>query len=184
MRKKLKPKTEELKGRRQLFLDYYFGEAMCNGTKAAILAGYSPHTAAFYASQILKKLKETEAFKVRLASIGLTQEEVRDRLAAHATGDLDDFLDEHGNFDLEKARRFKKTKLIKKLKIKPDGEIEFELYDAQSALNTFAKMHGMLTPQAGEEEEGETIKTIVVHVHTGKETNSTDAKNNEPSKSE
>lgn len=139
-----------------------------NGTQAAIRAGYSKHTARAIACKLLTKADISEAIRERIAEKTMASDEVLTRLADIARGDIADLLDirttgydlalmikdEAGNLVINPN-----TKLIKKIKQKVttvqaksgDGEdkeivdTEIELYSAQEALNTIAKLNGMIT---------------------------------------
>lgn len=131
-----------LNARYQVFVDSYL--ATFNRTQAALAAGYSPRTAYSQGARLLKNVEVSAAIRDRLQETAMTADEVLMRLSAHARGDISDFLDDNGYFDLTKARAAQKTSLIKKLKTKTTTrvigemevtttEVEFELYDAQAA---------------------------------------------------
>lgn len=95
----------------------------------------------------------------RIAEKAMTADEVLIRLAKHARGDIDDYLNDDGHFDLAKARKAKKTGLIKKLKTRRTTytaneiehvviETEFELYDAQAALVNLGRGHKLFTDKS------------------------------------
>lgn len=139
-----------LTDKQALFIEEYLTHF--NATQAAKAAGYSSRTAYSIGSTTLKKPEVAEAISQRLSESAMTADEVLMRLAAHARGDIDDCLDEDGRFSLDKARKAKKTSLIKKLRIKEtkrviDDEevitqdIEFELHDAQAALQLIGRHH-------------------------------------------
>lgn len=105
---------------------------------------------------LLKNTDISEEIALRVADKAMTADEVLSRLADHARGDIDDYLDDDGSFDLAKARKAKKTGLIKKLKTRTTThkrddidyvtkEVEFELYDAQAALVSLGKAHKLFT---------------------------------------
>lgn len=123
-----------------------------NATRAAIAAGYSVKTARSIGQENLTKPDIAEAIQDELTRRCMGKDEVLIRLAQHARGDIDDYLDDDGYFDLRKARAAKKTNLIKKFKTKTTTrligemevttkEIEFELYDAQAALQLVGRHH-------------------------------------------
>ena len=159
-----------------------------NGAQAAIRAGYSKKTARTIASQLLAKLDIKEAIKALIKDKVMESDEVLTRLADMARGDIADLLDiratgydfalmikdDDGNLVVNP-----KTKLIKKIKQKvttiqaksaegEDKEIidtEIELYSAQEALNTIAKLNGMIIDRAeltGKDGGAIQIKTIEV----------------------
>jgi len=110
---------------------------------AAIRAGYSAKTAEVQASQILRKLKVQAAVNLGLQLHAMPADEVLARIAAHARGSMDDFLDEGGDIDLQQARKRGKLHLVKARSVTKEGE-RIELHDAQAALALLAKHHGLL----------------------------------------
>lgn len=104
------------------------------------------------ASDLLTNPDIEKEIQERIAENAMSANEVLARLAEHARGDIDDYLNDTGAFDLEKARQAGRTRLIKKLKTRTTQktgddwesttvEVEFELYDAQSALVHIGKHH-------------------------------------------
>lgn len=139
-----------LTDRQTLFVEEYL--ACFNASQAARRAGYAPKTDRVIGWRNLQNPEIAEAIRQRLAESAMTADETLMRLAAHARGDIDDCLDDDGRFSLDKARKAKKTSLIKKLRIKEtkrviDDEevitqdIEFELHDAQAALQLIGRHH-------------------------------------------
>lgn len=61
-------KGQTLTERERRFIEAYMGKAAGNGTKAAILAGYSPKTAAQQAHENLRKPKIAAAVQQRVAA--------------------------------------------------------------------------------------------------------------------
>jgi len=108
----------KLTDKQKLFVDYYVGEARQNATKAAKFAGYSEKTAYSIGSENLRKPEISEQIEMRLKELTLSATAVLTRLTQIANADVDDFLNEAGQFDLKKARRNGKTPLLKKLKQK------------------------------------------------------------------
>lgn len=148
-----------------------------NGTQAAIRAGYSKKTARTIASQLLAKLDISDAIKERVKERAMGPDEVLTRLADIARGDITDLMDvSHTGFVIDltgdtQEGKNPKTKLIKKIKQKvttylaksesqEDREIvetEIELYSAQEALNTIAKLNGMITDKVDLTSKGEKL---------------------------
>ena len=133
-----------LSNKQQAFVSHYL--TTWNATEAARRAGYRGSDAALatIGHRHVRNVEISEAIKQRLQETAMTADEVLMRLASHARGDISDFLDDNGYFDLTKAREAQKTSLIKKLKTKTTTrvidemevtttEVEFELYDAQAA---------------------------------------------------
>ncbi len=138
-----------LRGKKKAFVDQYF---ICNmnATKAAIAAGYSEKTARQIASENLTKPDIAEAIKKRVDEQAMSADEVLFRLGSIARGDISDLLDESGKPDIKKARKNNSTTLIKKVRSKTTSfdktvikEVELEMYDSLSALNTLAKIHNL-----------------------------------------
>lgn len=159
-----------LSTKQQAFINAYL--ECYNATEAALRAGYSEKTAHAIGWENLRKPEILEAIQARLDETAMSANEVLMRLAEHARGDIDDYLDDNGNFDLAKARRAAKTKLIKKFKTKTTvrtygeaevetTEVEFELYDAQAALALLGKHHALFTDRSEVNNKGETLVKII-----------------------
>lgn len=149
----------------KLFVDAYF-LCNCNATKAAERAGYkSPNVL----GARLKTLPEVAAaIKKRLDEHAMPANEVLARLADHARSDMADFWDfgrdetederelsrqfpraniaspTEPTLDLRKAVREGKTHLIKSME-RGEWGWKVALVDSQSALNTLARHHKLLT---------------------------------------
>lgn len=167
-----------MNNKQEAFVNEYLKDH--NGAQAAIRAGYSKKTARTIASQLLAKLDISEAIKARIADKTMDSDEVLTRLADMARGDIAELLDiratgydialmvkdDAGNMIVNP-----KTKLIKKIKQKvttiqakseggEDKEIidtEIELYSAQEALNTIAKLNGMIVEKMDLTSKGEKV---------------------------
>lgn len=113
-------KETELKPKMKLFADFYLGEALFNGTKAARLAQYKgdDKTLAVVASKLLRIAKVSAYIEKKLETYGMGSNEVIARLAEIARGKVDDVLDDKGFFNLQEARERNKTNLLKKIKQK------------------------------------------------------------------
>jgi len=150
-------KRDTLNNRQQMFIDAYFACGM-NGTEAALQAGYKGNrdVLAVTASRLLSGVKVRARIAERLEKYHLTANEVLARLAMHARGSLEDFIDaDSGVIDMAKAKQGRQLHLVKKYKTKfttitdKDGreseivETELELYDAQSALVHIGKHLGL-----------------------------------------
>ena len=134
-----------------------------NATQAAIRAGYSRKTAYSIACELLKKPEIQTAIRRDLDERLMTADEDLKRLAEMARGDMGDFMDISSmafQLDLNKAKELGLTHLIKKVRQKTittvdkNGEeeetntIEIELYDAQEALNSIGKYHGLFVDRS------------------------------------
>lgn len=146
-----------------------------NATQAAIRAGYSEKAASATGWETLRKPEIAEELKRRLSEKAMSADEVLQRLAEHARGDMGDFIDIESmsfSLDLQKAKELGLTRLIKKVKDRvvmtsnKEGEetethtLGIELYDAKSALDTLAKYHGLLVDRTDVTSGGQPIKVI------------------------
>ena len=155
-----------LSAKQKKFIEVYL--ATFNATEAARQARYKGDDATL-ASVGWENLRKPEISKVieeRLAETAMPAGEVLMRLADHARGSMGDFVkvsaEGDPNFDLLSASQLGKLHLVKKLKTKKrswmaptldvatmqieqreitETTIEFELYDAQSALSLLGKAH-------------------------------------------
>lgn len=122
----------------------------CNGTQAAIRAGYSAKSAASIASENLTKPKIQRAIEDAMTAHAMTPEEVTYRLSLQARGNMADFVDLEAfgvpRLDLKQAARSGALHLVKRLSF--DGKTgmltDVELYDAQGALKQLARIHQMM----------------------------------------
>jgi phage terminase small subunit len=164
-----------MNNKQEAFVNEYLKDH--NGAQAAIRAGYSKKTARTIASQLLAKLDISEAIKARIADKTMDSDEVLTRLADIARGDITDLMDVTSmgfTIDLTgdgENGKNPNTKLIKKIKQKvttylaknesqEDREIvetEIELYSAQEALNTIAKLNGMIVEKMDVTSKGEKV---------------------------
>jgi phage terminase small subunit len=168
-----------MNSKQEAFVNEYIKDH--NGAQAAIRAGYSKKTARTIASQLLAKLDISDAIKERVKDKVMESDEVLTRIADIARGDIADLMhvttsgytlelmerDENGELRVKE-----KTKLIKKIKQKvttfiakkesdEDREIvetEIELYSAQEALNTIAKLNGMITDKVDITSKGDKVQ--------------------------
>lgn len=142
-----------LNERQSLFARHY---ADClNATKAAIRAGYAEKGAAVHGHGLLRNPNVAKEIRRLLALCAMPREEVVARLARIARSDMEDFVkeatsqDADGNLtkvvypDMATAKAAGVLPLVKKMKQGRFG-IEFELYDAQAALNTLARITGLI----------------------------------------
>lgn len=148
----------KLTGKQKLFADFYVGAARFNGTKAAILAGYSEKTAKSIASENLTKPNIRAYIDEALRERLLGKNEVLARLADIATGSIEDLLGETGEFDYKAAKAAGKLGLVKKVKgkiterkigesdiVEIDRTYELEMYSAHEALRDLGKYHKLFT---------------------------------------
>lgn len=139
-----------LSAKHQQFIEAYLQGASATDAYLVVYPAANRTTAATNGWRLLKTPRIAEAIQARLDKAAMPADEVLARITDHARADVDDFLDADGAFDLAKARRAKRTGLIKKFKTKTTTrvvgemevktiEVEFELHDAQSALALLGK---------------------------------------------
>lgn len=134
--------------KQQIFVNEYL--KCWNATEAARRAGYegNENTLSSVGYENLRKPDIDDAISRRLQENAMSADEVLMRLADQARGDVGDFVSFQEGLRLpiiDLAKSKDKTHLIKKIKYGKDGQIEFELYDAQSALVHLGKAHGLFT---------------------------------------
>lgn len=136
----------------QRFVEEYLQNSNATEAYQTVYPGVNRTTAASNGWRLLRTARVAEAIQARLNQSAMPADEVLARITDHARADIDDFLDADGAFDLTKARRSKRTALLKKLKTKTTTrtvgemevqtvEVEFELHDAQAALVHLGKYH-------------------------------------------
>ncbi len=130
--------------KQQAFVNEYL--TCWNASEAARRAGYSVNTASEQGSRLLGNANIGEEIKRRVADMTMSANEVLVRLTEQARGSMDDFVTFYDGvrlpiLDLAKAHADGKMGLVKKLKYTDQGGMEFELYDAQSALTLIGKAH-------------------------------------------
>lgn len=131
--------------RQRLFVYYYLGEARGNATEAARLAGYSDPNGNAHRLTVNDGVRA--AIDSQVSDAAISAPEVLARLTEHATADMAEFVnvDARGGItlDFKKAKDADRLRLVKKIVPNKYG-LTLELYDAQSALTTLAKYHGLL----------------------------------------
>lgn len=145
------------------FVNHYV--ACWEKTKAAKLAGYSERTASSIGFENYNKPEIKAAIDARIAEMAMSADEVLIRLGQQARGNMGDFWDipEQGSpvLNLASERVKDKLHLIKRMKVKTTKrsftdedeepieltttEIDFELYDAQTALEKIGRHHKLFT---------------------------------------
>lgn len=148
-----------LNSKQQMFVESYL---QCfNATQAALSAGYSENSARAIGAENLTKPDISNVISQRLRESAMSADEVLMRLAEQARGEHGKYITVDGTVDIEALVTEKKAHLIKKVKETKDG-MEYEFYDAQSALNTLAKHHSLLTDKTEiTGKNGEPIKHTV-----------------------
>lgn len=161
-----------LSKKRRVFVEEYLKDF--NGTQAAIRAGYSENGARSTASRLLTIDNISEAVEAGIEERAMSANEVLQRLASMARGDMGDFLDVNSmgifNLDLAKAKELGLLHLVKKvkdrsvmtMKMGADGvevetethNFEVELHDAQAALVHLGRHHKLFTDRSEVVTEG------------------------------
>ncbi len=117
-----------------------------NGTAACRRAGYqgSDDTLGVMAYDNLRNPKIVAVLKRRLTELAMDADEVLARLADHARGSMDDFIDEHGDISVTKARENGKLHLLHSYAQTERGT-RIEIYDAQTAQVHLGRHHALFT---------------------------------------
>jgi phage terminase small subunit len=162
---------------RQLFVSEYL--TCWNATEAARRAGYSERSAYSQGQRLLKNDEVLAAIRVYLDAKQMTADEALTLLADMARGDIGEFMDVSSmSFQLklldENGER-KNTRVIKKIKQKTTTfiakkesdedrevhEIEFELYDAQAAIDKILRVAGKYNDKVDVTSAGKALRIIV-----------------------
>jgi hypothetical protein len=104
-------------------------------------------TAGVTAHRLLKKPKIRLEIERRLGVAVASSQEVLERLTQQARADLGEILEPDGSFDVQRAKRRGKSKLLKKIKYDKDtGKlVELEIHDPQAALEKLGRFHKLFT---------------------------------------
>ena len=158
-----------LTGKQKVFIDAYLSNGF-NATEAARMSGYkgNDNVLGVVGHENLRNPKIAVIVQERLNEAAMSANEVLARLSKIARGEVTDFVDNDGKFDLQTARRLQKQGLLKKLKTKRTSkrvdtidtgdeesretletslvyeEVEFEMYSAHEALRDLGKYHKLL----------------------------------------
>lgn len=177
-----------------MFVDSYLSNGF-NATEAARKAGYkgNDHTLSTVGYENLRKPEIAIEVQGRLNEAAMCANEVLARLSKIARGEVVDFLDEDGKFDLRTARKLQKAGLLKKLKSRRTSknvdtfeegqgdsretletsliyeEVEFEMYSAHEALRDLGKFHKLFTDKQEQEISG-SVEVVVKHVERPSQT--------------
>jgi len=135
--------NNRLTGRQALFVEEYLQDF--NATRAAERAGYAgdENALAVQGHRLLSYVKIKNLIHLRLQEAAMTADEVLARLAAIARSDHSKYLTKEGSVDFGRLIADEQGFLIKSIKDTKDGKY-IEFYNAQRALETFAKHHGLL----------------------------------------
>ena len=181
--------AEELKvtDQQRRFCEFLAGDPEQNQTRAAEATG-SGKSAHVVASKWLKIAKVKAYLAAVREVLGFTRQagaetegriasaqEVLQTMSAHLRGDVDDFLDEYGSFDLQKARAAKKTRLLREMVgeervLRGAGEdgpeilerkTKFKMVDPQKAADQLAR-HYRLYPDEDKPAGGGSLTVNVI----------------------
>jgi len=130
-----------LTDKQQAFVNEYL--KCWNASEAARRAGYSERTAGSIGDENLKKPEIAVEIERRKAQLIMSADEVLTRLTEQARAAYSAYFTVDGTVDLESLLADGKGHLIKKIKPTKDG-LEIEFCDAQTAIFTIAKIHGLL----------------------------------------
>jgi phage terminase small subunit len=138
---------EDLTGKQRLFVDAYIGQANCNATEAAKLAGYSERTAYSIGDENLKKPEIRAAIDERMRAMSIPPEEILARLTEQARALHTLHIRTEGNqagVDLEGLQQAGLMRLVKEIAYDRQGRQVIKFYDAQAALLALAKRYDLL----------------------------------------
>jgi len=141
---------KKLSKKHQHVLDVYL--TCWNKTKAykASYPDITHNSAKAAASRLFKDPDFSAHVSAALDAVHLSYEEALALLADYARGDIDEFLDDDGNFDIEKARKAGITHIIKEIereeRISKDGDItartKLKLHDPLAAIDKVLRVQG------------------------------------------
>jgi phage terminase small subunit len=146
------PAGDGMNNRQKIFVDEYL--KCFNASEAARRAGYTGESNRI-GTRLLSNVVIKALIDQRIKESHMSADEALKLLAEQARGDIGDLIDDNGLMDIRSARAKGLTKLIKKIKQKTithigtgdEGdtethEIEFEMYDAQSAIDKVLRVAG------------------------------------------
>lgn len=139
-----------LTGKQRLFINHYMSNGF-NGSRAAKSAGYKGDyvTLASVAYENLRKPNIKAEIERRMKDVAMSPTEVIARIENQARGDMRELM----GLSLDELKEHPQGNAIKKVKQRflfaEDGKrygevLEVQTYDAQTALTTIAKHHGLL----------------------------------------
>ncbi len=139
-------KERRLSGKQKAFINAYLGEANYNATKAARLAGYKGNgdTLSQIGYKMVRNGQIAKEISIRHQESAMNADEVLKRLGEQARAEYSQFILSDGTVDIKSLIDAGKAHLIKGVTPLKDGN-RIDFYDGQSALNTLAKHHGLLT---------------------------------------
>lgn len=135
---------DELSPKEALFVNFYLTTNF-NAKRSATLAGYSEASAHELGSRLLKKVEVRRAIDSYLNSDSVSRQEVLYRLGELARNRATDYVLEDGTLDIKQMKEDGMLWLIKSVRKLKNGRVAYQLHDSQKALETIAKIQGMLT---------------------------------------
>mgnify|MGYP001359783736 CR=1 FL=1 len=126
--------------KQRIFAEAYIGEARCNASEAARIAGYK--CPGQLGHVLLKNVEIRQYIDERIDQIAATGEEVLRTLADHMRGCVFLRVTENGDavLDMRALKQAKKLHLVKSIKHTRYGPT-VEMYDSQSAAIHLGKYH-------------------------------------------
>jgi phage terminase small subunit len=131
-----------LTAKQEAFVEAYL-DCGFNSSEAARRAKYTGK-ANVIGPRLLAQVSIKAAIRQAMEQRAMPSYEVLARIADQARSTMEDFLNDAGDIDLNRARERGKLHLVKTRAVTKEGE-RIELYSAQSALELLAKHHGLLT---------------------------------------
>ena len=138
-----------LTGKQKAFIDHYLANGF-NGTRAAEAAGYKGSYSAWgvIAHENLRNPKIKAAIEQAMKDQAMGADEALARIGAMGRGDIRDLM----GLSWTELQGHPQASLIKKVKRRTktllgnvhQEHFEIEMYDAQAAVNTVLKHHGLL----------------------------------------
>ena len=134
-----------LNSKQQMFVNEYLKCFNATEAYAITYPNVTRATAGANGHELLKNTEISAAIKIRLSESAMSADEVLMRLAEQARGEHSKYISQEGCVKIADLVADGKAHLIKEIEEAKDGTTKYKFYDAQSALNTLAKHHGLLT---------------------------------------
>jgi phage terminase small subunit len=148
-----------LSNKQRAFVEAYLANGF-NATKAAITAGYSEKTAYSQGSRLLRNVEVSAAIEARMKELSMSADEAMYRLSQQGRGSLATFM----GLSVPELKEHPDAHLLHKVKVtariiptrdkdkEPEREetIEYEIYNAQSALTAVLKEQHLRAGEATE----------------------------------
>lgn len=131
-----------------------------NGTKSALLAGYSPKTAYAIANTLLKDVEVKNYIRAQseniIQQIGIEQEKIAREYARLGFSDVTDFLNDDYSLKTKDQLNKTKTAALKSIKVRKkvttsadgskieESDYSLQTHDKLKALDRLAEMSGMI----------------------------------------